>query len=300
MSRLAHLLVPHESNNQRARLLHPSALSVIIGCFAIFQILLSFVSRSYPHILGYASQIPPEEVIRLTNIERQSKGLAALSSDPQLTQAALHKAADMFTRDYWAHVSPTGTQPWFFITDAGYTYRYAGENLARDFSDSASVVKAWMDSPSHRDNLLSARYQNIGVAVVDGKLNGQETTLVVQMFGTRLAAAPSVSNNSLAVKAAEPPPHQEVTPTPASVQLAAAQEKETPPTETARAIASPFRITQYISLSLLVFFAGLFAVDVWVTHSRRISRWTSKSLAHFMFIAIIFIAATLVLRGQII
>lgn len=300
MSRLHHFLVPHESNNQRARLLHPSILSVIIGCFALFQLILSGFSSKYPYILGYASQIPPEEIVRLSNIERQSKGLGALTIDSQLTQAALRKAADMFTRDYWAHVSPAGTQPWYFITDAGYAYRYAGENLARDFSDSASVVKAWMDSPTHRDNLLSARYQNIGVAVVDGKLNGQETTLVVQMFGTRLAAAPAVGGgNSLAVKAA-PLPSPVITSiptaTPLPVQVAAVREQ--PPVKS-HPITSPFQITQYLSLSLLVFFIGLLAVDVWITHSRRITRWTSKSLAHVMFLAIILLSAALVLRGQI-
>lgn len=299
MSHLAHFLLPHESNNQRARLLHPTALSLVIGCFAVLQIILSQVTRSYPHILGYASQIPPDEIVRLTNSQRLANGLGALTVDPELTQAALSKAADMFTRDYWAHVSPTGTQPWFFITNAGYAYRYAGENLARDFSDSASVVKAWMDSPTHRDNLLSARYQNIGVAVVDGKLGGQETTLVVQMFGTRLAAAPAVSKSSLSVKAAVEPSPTIYEPTPTSVYVQLAAVPEQPPTVSPQPIVSPFRITQYISLSMLVFFAALLGIDVWLTHTRKIVRWTSKSLAHFMFISIIFIAAALVLRGQI-
>ena len=192
MSFLHHLFLPRESNNWRARLLHPSLILVLIIYVVWSQQLISGVSNSFPQILGFASQIPPEQIISLTNAERQSRGLAPLKLNSDLSQAAQAKAGDMFARDYWAHVSPVGTQPWYFITQAGYTYRYAAENLARDFSDPASIVAAWVTSPSHRENLFSSKYQDIGVAVVDGKLGGRETTLVVQMFGTPLTSQPVV------------------------------------------------------------------------------------------------------------
>jgi hypothetical protein len=295
MSFLHHLFLPHESNNQRAKLLHPSAISLIISFLVIIQLLLSQASNHYPQLLGYASHISPADVIRLTNVERMSHGLSPLQEHSQLDLAAAHKASDMFARDYWAHVSPVGTQPWFFITDAGYSYRYAGENLARDFQDAPSVIKGWMDSPSHRDNLLNARYQDIGVAVVDGKLGGRETTLVVQMLGARLNAAPSVSNNaSFTVKAAEsgstPSPVPSVSPTPVpqvSVNLS------TP------ADITPFHITRYISLGVLIVFAVVLFIDVVIVNRRKLVRWTSKSFAHFLFIAILIIAFAAVFRGQI-
>ena len=91
----------------------------------------------------------------------------------------------MFEKGYWAHNAPDGATPWDFIHGEGYRYTYAGENLARDFSYSKDVVDAWMASPSHRDNLMRPEYQEIGFAVVNGTLNGSETTLVVQMFGTK-------------------------------------------------------------------------------------------------------------------
>lgn len=286
-----HLFFPHESNNQRARLIHPSSLLLLIVVVTAFQFLLRQASTSLPQILGYASQIPASEIIRLTNIQRQNKGLPLLSLDPQLTQAAAHKATDMFAQNYWAHVSPAGTQPWSFITDSGYAYRYAGENLARDFADPQSVVNAWMASPSHRENLLNQRYQNIGVAVVDGALSGQETTLVVQMFGTRLSASPPSDigrTASLTVQAAEPSP----APTSSSLlqpQLLAAQ----PP------VVSPFEINRAFGIGLLGLFAIILTIDLIVVSRRSLTRWTSKSFAHLILVVVLIAATTAILRGRI-
>ena len=98
----------------------------------------------------------------------------------------------MFAKNYWAHVSPDGTTPWVFIKSAGYSYVYAGENLARGYNTSQDVVTAWMASPEHKQNMLSSNYQNVGFAIVTGNLTGEDTVLVVEMFGsTALAAAPS-------------------------------------------------------------------------------------------------------------
>ena len=140
MSFFRHLFLPHHTNNQRAKILHPTALSVVIGLFAIFQIILGRFTIQFPDILGFASQIPVAEIVNLTNQERTGHGLSQLQLDSRLSAAAAQKAADMFAKNYWAHVSPTGTQPWFFISESGYTYRYAGENLARDFSNSSAVA----------------------------------------------------------------------------------------------------------------------------------------------------------------
>jgi hypothetical protein len=295
MSWFHHLFLPHHSNNHKAKLLHSSGLSFLILFFIAVQLGISQITVHYPLILGYASQISPDEIIRLTNAERQKSGLTAVKLDPQLTAAAVQKAADMFAKNYWAHVSPSGTQPWYFITNSGYSYRYAGENLARDFSDPASVVSAWMNSPSHRDNLLNAHYQDIGIAVVDGQLEGRDTTLVVQMFGARLAAAPSVGGtSSFAVKAQEdtPAPSPQVTtvPTIAPEVVVSA----------GKSVASPYSLTRWLSLGVLGLLALILAVDIIVVRRRHLTRWTSRSFAHFIFVGILIIAAITILRGQII
>lgn len=299
MSLFQHLFLPHHTNNQRAKILHPSSWAVLIIAFAAFQLFLGQATRSFPQILGYASRISPAEIIRLTNIQRQSTGLNPVNEDPQLDQAAARKAADMFARDYWAHVSPIGTEPWAFISDAGYVYRYAGENLARDFSDPNSVVTAWMNSPSHRDNLLSTRYVDVGVAVVDGTLGGRDTTLVVQMFGARLAANPSVQTaGSFTVQAqTENPPVGGPTPTyipiPTSTPPAPQISGET-------RVVSPFALTKYLSLAVLGIITLVLVADVVTVSRRKVVRWTSKSIAHLIFLIVILIAAATILRGQII
>ena len=281
MSFLHHLFLPRESNNWRARLLHPSLILVLIIYVAWSQQLISGVSNRFPQILGFASQIPPEQIISLTNAERQSRGLAPLKLNSDLSQAAQAKAGDMFARDYWAHVSPVGTQPWYFITQAGYTYRYAAENLARDFSDPASIVAAWVTSPSHRENLFSSKYQDIGVAVVDGKLGGRETTLVVQMFGTPLTSQPVVGGAaSFTVQAEEP----------ASPSVALAE---------AGPVTSPFGVTKVISLAILGLILAVLIIDIVAAGRQKIVRWTSKSLAHFIFLATLLLAALFIWRGQI-
>src|SRR3990172_3890597 len=94
------------------------------------------------------------------------------------------KAQDMLDYGYWAHNSPTGKSPWVFIRSSGYNYVYAGENLARGFATADSVMKAWMASPDHRANVLSANYEDVGFAVKLGKLNGEETVLIVEELGS--------------------------------------------------------------------------------------------------------------------
>ena len=313
MSWFQHLFLPHHTNNQKAKLLHSSSLSLMVLLLIVFQLGIDQIGRHFPAILGYASQISPTEVVRLTNEQRKQNGLASVTLDSQLSAAAAQKAADMFARDYWAHVSPVGTQPWYFITQAGYSYRYAGENLARDFSDPGSVVSAWMNSPTHKDNLLNSKYQDVGVAVVDGSLGGQETTLVVQMFGTRLASAPAVGGASaFTVKASEvktTPAPQQVTPPPTPLPTRAPQayvQPINPPsasaaTNTAPAsITNPFTLTKALSLGVLGILAVVLTVDLILIKRRNIVRWSSRSFAHLMFVIILGVAAATILRGQVI
>jgi uncharacterized protein YkwD len=274
---LLHLFVPHHTNNQRAKLLHPSVLSVVIGVFVLFQIAINQLAIRYPQILGYASNISTEEILRLTNIQRKINGAGEVRLDSQLNSAAAQKAADMMARDYWAHISPIGTQPWAFINDSGYAYRYAGENLARDFSDPESVVKAWMASPSHRDNLINGRYQDMGIAVVDGKLGGRETTLVVQMFGTKISSP-------FAMKL------------PVSISVKAAEINQ----PIASSNISRFEVTKYASLFLVVLFIVLLVIDIFIVMKKGIVRWTSRSFAHLLLMTTLVGAIVIISRGQII
>ena len=158
---------PFLPKENRAPTIHKKALTFYITILLLFYVSLNFFKTAAPGILGFASDIFVEEIVETTNAYRQENGLSELRFDPTLSQAAQQKAEDMFADGYWAHVAPDGTQPWFFITKAGYDYIYAGENLAKDFQESDSVVVAWMESPSHRQNILNEKFKDIGIAVVN-------------------------------------------------------------------------------------------------------------------------------------
>lgn len=290
---LAHLFVPHESNNLKAKLLQAPSLLILAIALILYQLSLSFLPNLAPRILGYAANISPSEVIRLTNEKRIQNGLSPLEENPSLSQAAQTKAADMIARDYWAHVAPDGTQPWKFFTDAGYKYRYAGENLARDFSNPNSAVDAWMDSPSHKENLLSPKYKEIGVAVVEGDLAGVDTTLVVQFFGTKFVdGLPTVpiagARSTEAAKTPQPIPQIAAPPAP------------TPAAEiTPQVLVSPFYSTKTVSVFVVLFLVLLFSVDLIVVSHRKLTRITGRTLAHLAFFGMVLTILIILKAGQI-
>lgn len=136
------------------------------------------------NVNNFNSSITHQDIVSLTNQDRLGKGVAPLQENLDLDSAAMAKAQDMLVDNYFDHYSPTGETPWDFILANGYNYHFAGENLAMDFNTSNGVNSAWLNSPKHAKNIYNPNYTNIGVAVVEGELEGHQTTLVVQMFGT--------------------------------------------------------------------------------------------------------------------
>lgn len=143
-----------------------------------------------------ASDITGDMVIKLVNKARAVTNVAILKKNSLLQEAAEKKAQDMIDNDYFAHVSPQGKSPWYWIQQNGYDYRFAGENLAINFTNAEEQQKAWMDSPLHKKNILNPEYREIGVAVKQGKINGQMTTVVVQMFGTEMQGTETLASAS--------------------------------------------------------------------------------------------------------
>ncbi len=131
-------------------------------------------------------------VVKITNQNRGDNGLASLSVNDKLTAAAKEKLDDMFKNQYFEHVSPSGRGPADLAGDVSYQYIVIGENLALgNFDGDKALVDAWMASPGHRANILNVKYKEIGVAVGEGKFNGQDTWLAVQEFGDPLSDCPS-------------------------------------------------------------------------------------------------------------
>ncbi len=180
-----HFFIPHKKNNHRAKLLHNISLFVILFAVCLTSTSAIYLHKNYPQVLGVSYQISNDELLNLTNYERSQEGLPPLALNKQLSNAADKKSQHMFQYNYWAHFAPDGTTPWDFIRGEGYDYSYAGENLAKGFTTSYDAVKAWMKSPTHRANILSDRYAEVGFAVREGKLQGEDTVLIVQEFGSR-------------------------------------------------------------------------------------------------------------------
>lgn len=302
---LRHLFIPHESNNQKAKLLHPSSLATIAVLLVGFQLVLSFGSKTFPKVLGYAANISPAEVIRLTNVQRQANGLLPLTENKTLDSAALAKGNDMLAKGYWAHFAPDGTSPWSFFLSFGYKYRYAGENLARDFGDAASAVNAWMNSPSHRENILNPNYQDIGIGVVEGSLNGADTTIIVQFFGTTLAGGAPIpvakAEGKPTVKpSVSPRPAQTASPAPVVAAVTPSPIPSANPLISSYSFVSPFASTRNISLGVVGMLLLALCIDLIVVRRRRIARIGGRTLAHIAFFGMILAVILILKAGQII
>jgi uncharacterized protein YkwD len=102
------------------------------------------------------------------NRERARRGLTPLRFDSRLNAAAADRAADMFSRGYFDHVSPDGRSPFLSVQARGYRYAAVGENLAVGYRTPQSVVSGWMNSPGHRENILGRAFEEVGLALVDG------------------------------------------------------------------------------------------------------------------------------------
>ncbi|MBI3573274.1 MAG: hypothetical protein HY092_03690 [Candidatus Kerfeldbacteria bacterium] len=154
-----------------------------------------------------AAALTADEIRLGTNIARAEDHLVTLNDSQSLDAAAAAKAKNMIAENYFNHDAPSGWSPWYWFQQVGYAYTAAGENLAIDFVDSADVIQAWMESPDHRQNILNAKYHDLGVAVLPGTVDGRETTIVVQLFGSRtVPAAPVVVIPTPAPKKATPAP----------------------------------------------------------------------------------------------
>lgn len=284
---LRHWFIPHEDTHKKAHLLSWEGLVIYILFFIFLQVGFTIISYSKPGVLGINSNVDQKALINLTNIERQKNGLSPVAENDALDKAAALKAQNMFTENYWAHFAPSGKTPWDFILGAGYKFTFAGENLAKNFYSSDEVVKAWMASPTHRDNLLNPKYQDIGIAVAEGMLNGQKTTLVVQEFGTtsNIATAPSVDVQGKQIAI----PVQEMTNKPQLIAL------ESGVTQKSNALIDPFSVYRIAGISVIFLIVVLLSADVWILRRRGVFRFSSHHIAHMALLSLA--AGGLILAG---
>ena len=274
------LFIPHEKNNHRAIILQPGFIAVLIAIYILNQSFVKSFTIAKPGVLGYSSEITAQKVYSATNNERQKLGLSTLHYNTSLSKSATAKAIDMFKNNYWAHNSPEGKTPWDFIKAEGYQYSVAGENLAKDFYDTDSMMQAWMNSPTHKANIVSPKYQEIGIGVVNGVLNGVQTTLVVQHFGTPLDVA-TIQKNS----------PEEMAYLQGSSVLSL--------TDTKASGLSPLQISQAIGAAMFILIIAVLFVDGYLTLKNKTHRLTGSSAGHIGFLVIILLLLIFSRQGAI-
>jgi uncharacterized protein YkwD len=123
-----------------------------------------------PPPLGAVDLSPLEQKLYvLQNAYRNAQSLGSLQLDPRLVAIARMRAQDMVARNYFAHTAPTGETAFGLLSQAGYIYTIAGENIARnnypDAETAAIAMDGFLNSPSHKENVMDGRFKNVGIGV---------------------------------------------------------------------------------------------------------------------------------------
>lgn len=315
MKRLVHLLhkilIPSHHNNYRSKALHLDSLVALLIITTLFSAGANWLEEA--DVLGFAKDIRVDRLYALTNEVRTSQGLPPLRYNDKLAVAAQDKAQHMLTNDYWAHFGG-GKSPWDFILGAGYSYEVAGENLAKGFMYSESVVDGWKASPTHYANLIRPEYDEIGFAVTNGILQGEEVTLVVQMFGKQIAEGNTQPQKD----------ETQVTQLPQVKQVSAEEldkdavvqevQKQPPATEQAISKATGVTTSQpavaagFISIDALTFNWTTFIIgflitvltlDLYFAHKLKLIRISGKNIAHIIFLGTLIVGLMVIKNGVI-
>lgn len=305
---LKHLLTPQYTNNQRAKLLHNSSLFLIVCLLLISSFAIGIIKTNSHSVLGLTANISAQDLLTLTNQARQANGLGPLALNNQLAQAAAGKAEDMFTNNYWAHISPSGVTPWDFIRGAGYNYQYAGENLARGYGSANDAMNAWMASPEHRANILSSNYTDVGFAVAEGNLTGDTgTVLIVEEFGKPVSTQQTVNVpviQQAAAQTVQAEASPTAIPTPTYVPKPSITAKPTSYPQmlagvTEKPLIDSKKATQTIGIALLILLIIIFILDMMLMGRRKVMRIVGHNLDHIIFFATIILIAILLGQGVV-
>lgn len=186
---IKNFLLPNPDNNYTPHAIKIKSLVIIL----IMVLLVNIVLTKYT-IVEVSAAIDFTTLYQLHNEEREKYDLPALSINTSLIDSASTKAGEMMDYNCWSHYCPEGTTPWKYFDEAGYRYVYAGENLAEGFNSNDGTIRAWINSPSHRDNILNPKFDEIGIVILSGDYQGiSDNMLIVVHFGTRKSSSYSLT-----------------------------------------------------------------------------------------------------------
>lgn len=181
---MINFFIPNQKNNYQPLLLRKWMLSIYI----VFLILFNIIFGGINLVISNAA-IDFSTLYQMHNEERTKRDLPSLAINSLLINSATLKAEAMLGANCWAHYCPNGKSPWDFFDQSGYYYLYAGENLAEGFADNQTVMTAWMNSPTHRENIVNKNFTEIGIGFATGEYQGiSNNTIIVVHFGSRFGA----------------------------------------------------------------------------------------------------------------
>lgn len=197
---LKKMFVPHEENNHHPHFWRKNSIALFLALILMVEVGVFSQSLFNLKNNSYLAAVLPAVLESLTNDERTLNNASPLTENVLLKQAAELKATDMATKGYFAHNTPEGHLPWYWLDKVGYQYGHAGENLAVNFTDSKDVVQAWMNSPTHRQNIVKPIYTETGIGVASGIYEGKPAIFVAQFFGTPKITTEVVPVKKVSVK----------------------------------------------------------------------------------------------------
>ncbi len=118
-----------------------------------------------------------DSLLLLVNKFRYDNGISMLNTSQELIESATWKSNDIVEKDYFSHTNPEGKKFYQAILEAGYKYSHSGENLAKDFNCDSEVVKAWINSQTHKENMLAEKFRDAGI--------GRNGTVITIHFGAK-------------------------------------------------------------------------------------------------------------------
>lgn len=185
---LRDMLIPHSGNDYHPHILHIRRLMFHAAAALVIKVVLVSLVLIFPieaWLVPDVENVIGRRIMSLTNQVRNSLGLNGLVESVELSRAAYGKAEDMLIQQYFDHIGPDRRQLADWLKSTGYNYAIAGENLAIGFDNAETVVDAWTRSKTHYANMIDPDFKEIGVGVVSGNYEGNDTTFVTQMFGSR-------------------------------------------------------------------------------------------------------------------
>jgi hypothetical protein len=172
-----------------------------------------------------------------------------------------------------------------------------------------------MASPEHRQNMLSANYQNVGYAVETGTLNGENTVLVVEMLGSSVYAGALPSTGTAAAKTQQiaaavvssPPPTPSATPVLQKTNAPAVLNNSRPSQPAVQnqafniaPLISSANFSSNVAKTVVILFIFALLLDMLVIERKKVVRLVGHNLDHVFFLTLVLVMVTLIVKGAII